>query len=53
MSDAKKSDPKRPLFESLDDELVIDLVDEVPGDPADGDLSDLVRSCLQPRSCRI
>ena len=46
MSDAKKSDPKRPLIEYLDDELIIDLVDEVPGGPADGDLSDLEKNLL-------
>ncbi|MDO8943358.1 MAG: hypothetical protein Q7U75_09255, partial [Desulfobacterales bacterium] len=46
MSDSKKSDPKRPAIESLDDELVIDLIDEVPGGPADGDLSDLEQNLL-------
>ena len=46
MSDTKKSDPKRPPIEYLDDELVIDLVDEVPGGPADGDLTDLEKNLL-------
>lgn len=46
MSDAKQSDPKRPPIESLDDESVIDLVDEVSGGPADGDLSDLEKNLL-------
>ncbi|MBI5580604.1 MAG: hypothetical protein HY895_15740 [Deltaproteobacteria bacterium] len=46
MSDARKSDPKRPPIESLDDEPVIDLVDEVPGGPADGDLSALEKNLL-------
>ena len=46
MSDSKKSDPKRPPIEYLDDELVIDLVDEVPGSPADGDLTDLEKNLL-------
>jgi hypothetical protein len=46
MSDSKKSDPRRPSIEILDDEPVIDLVDEVAGDPADGDLSDLEKNLL-------
>ena len=46
MSDAKKSDPERPAIESLDDELVIDLVDELPGGPEGGDLSDLEKNLL-------
>ena len=46
MSDSKKSDPRRPSIEILDDEPVIDLVDEVSGDPADGDLSDLEKNLL-------
>ena len=46
MSDSKKSDPKRPSIEFLDDEPIIDLVDEVPGGPADGDLSDLEKNLL-------
>jgi len=46
MSDSKKSDPKRPLIESPDDEPIIDLVDEIPGGPADGDLSDLEKNLL-------
>jgi hypothetical protein len=46
MSDPKKNDPKRPPIEYLDDELVIDLVDEVPGRPADGDLTDLEKNLL-------
>ena len=46
MSDSKKSDPKRPPIDSLDDELIIDLVDEIPGGPADGDLSDLEKNLL-------
>ena len=46
MSDSKKSDPERPPIEYLDDELVIDLVDEVPGGSADGDLSDLENNLL-------
>jgi hypothetical protein len=46
MSDSKKSDPKRPSIEFLDDEPIIDLVDEVSGGPADGDLSDLEKNLL-------
>jgi hypothetical protein len=46
MSDSKKSDPKRPPIEFLDDEPIIDLVDEVPGGPVDGDLSDLEKNLL-------
>jgi len=46
MSDSKNSDPKRPPIEYLDDELVIDLVDEIPRDPAEGDLSDLEKNLL-------
>jgi hypothetical protein len=46
MSDSKKSDPKQPSIEFLDDEPIIDLVDEVPGGPADGDLSDLEKNLL-------
>jgi hypothetical protein len=46
MSDSKKSDPRRPSIEFPDDEPVIDLVDEVSGDPADGDLSDLEKNLL-------
>jgi hypothetical protein len=46
MSDSKKSDPKRPPIESLDDEPIIDLVDEVRGGPANGDLSDLEKNLL-------
>jgi hypothetical protein len=46
MSDSKKSDPKRPLIESPDDEPIIDLVDEIPAGPADGDLSDLEKNLL-------
>jgi hypothetical protein len=46
MSDSKKSDPKRPSIESLDDEPIIDLVDEVRGGPANGDLSDLEKNLL-------
>jgi hypothetical protein len=46
MSDSKKSNPKRPPIESLDDEPIIDLVDEVPGGPVEGDLSDLEKNLL-------
>ena len=46
MSDSKKSDPKRPPIEFLDDEPIIELVDEVSGGPADGDLSDLEKNLL-------
>jgi hypothetical protein len=46
MNNSKKSDPKRPPIESPDDELVIDLVDEVPEGTADGDLSDLEKNLL-------
>jgi hypothetical protein len=46
MSDSKKSDPERPSIEFLDDEPIIDLVDEVSGGPADGDLSDLEKNLL-------
>ena len=46
MSDSRKSDPKQPSIEFLDDEPIIDLVDEVPGGPADGDLSDLEKNLL-------
>jgi hypothetical protein len=46
MSDTKKSDLKRPAIEPLDDELVIDLIDEVPGGPEGGDLSDLEKNLL-------
>jgi hypothetical protein len=46
MSDSEKSDPKRPLIESPDDEPIIDLVDEIPGGPADSDLSDLEKNLL-------
>jgi hypothetical protein len=46
MSDSKNSDPKRPPIEYPDDELVIDLVDEIPGDPAEADLSDLEKNLL-------
>ena len=46
MSDSNKSDPKRPSIEFPDDEPVIDLVDEVSGGPADGDLSDLEKNLL-------
>ena len=48
MSDSKKSDPRRPSIEFPDDEPVIDLVDEVSGGPADGDLSDLEKNLLTP-----
>jgi hypothetical protein len=46
MNDSKKSDPKRAPIESLDDEPIIDLVDEVPEGPVDGDLSDLEKNLL-------
>jgi len=46
MSDSKKSGPKRPPIEFSDDEPIIDLVDEVPGGPANGDLSDLEKNLL-------
>jgi hypothetical protein len=46
MSDSKKRDPKRAPIESLDDEPIIDLVDEVPEGPVDGDLSDLEKNLL-------
>jgi hypothetical protein len=46
MSDSKKSDPKRPSIQFLDDEPIIDLVDEVSEGPADGDLSDLEKNLL-------
>ena len=47
MSDFKKSEPKRPPIELPDDEPVIDLVDEVPGGPEGGDLSDLEKNLLR------
>jgi hypothetical protein len=46
MNDSKKSDPKRAPIESQDDEPIIDLVDEVPEGPVDGDLSDLEKNLL-------
>ena len=46
MSDSKKSDLERPPIESLDDELIIDLVDEIPRGPAEGDLSALEKNLL-------
>ena len=53
MSDSKKSDPKRPSIEFLDDEPIIELVDEVSGGPADGDLSDLEKNLLSRLRLRL
>ena len=42
----QKERSRPPSIEILDDEPVIDLVDEVSGGPADGDLSDLEKNLL-------